>query len=438
MEVSTVTERPTFDDLYARLDALLAPGLSQDWPNLPAERTEGVYVYDKDGKRYLDFLAGFGACNAGHNHPRIVAAAREQMEKMVHAPVGVMASEPLLRLAHELGQITPGGADRFFFGNSGSEAVDGALKLARYVTGRPAFIAFMGSFHGRMMGGTAVTASKSKYRKGHGPHLPEVYFARFPYPYRSAAPDDEGCAGEALADIERLFEYVIPPEEVAAMLVEPVQGEGGYVFPPRQWLEGLRELCDEHGILLIFDEVQSGFGRTGQWFAADLYGVEPDIVCLAKGIANGYRLGALAAPDELMGQWGAASHGTTYGGNPVACAAGLATLDVIREEGLLENARDQGAYMMKALHELQEESPIVGDVRGEGLMIAVEFIEPGTDKAPNSEAVQRILKRCLAEGLLMYPCGHWTQTIRLIPPLTITREQVDEGLDIFLRVVNNL
>jgi len=426
---------PTFDQLYARLDELLAPCLSQDWPNMPVARAEGVHVYDRGNKRYLDFLAGFGACNAGHNHPRIVAAAREQMERLIHAPVGVMAHEPLLRLAHELGGVAPGGADMFFFGNSGSEAVDGAIKLARYVTGRPDFIAFLGSFHGRMLGGTAVTASKAKYRKGHGPHLPGVHFARFPYPYRSAAPNEQACTDEALGDIERLFEYVVPPQDVAAMLVEPVQGEGGYIFPPRSWLAALRRICDEHGILLIFDEVQAGFGRPGRWFAADLYDVQPDVVCLAKGIANGFRLGAIGARREIMGQWGAASHGTTFGGNPVACAAALATLDVICEEDLLENARRQGAMMLDALRDLQAQSPIVGDVRGAGLMIAVEFIKPGTDKAPNTEAVRRILDRCLEDGLLMYPCGHWTQTIRLIPPLTITRGQVGEGLDIFRRAV---
>jgi 4-aminobutyrate aminotransferase len=400
-----------------------------------------VYVYghgDKEhpqGKRYLDFLAGFGACNAGHNHPRIVAAAREQMERMVHAPVGVVAHEPLLRLAHELGQLTPGGADMFFFGNSGSEAVDGAIKLARHVTGRPGLIAFLGSFHGRTLGATSVTASKVTYRRGHGPFLPDTYFARFPYPYRSLAPDGEACAQEALDDVYRLFEYVVPPEDVAAMIVEPVQGEGGYVFPPGSWLEALREICDEHSILLVFDEVQTGFGRTGQWFAADVYNVEPDVVCLAKGMANGFQLGAIGAPREIMSRWGAASHGTTYGGNPIACAAALATLDVIREEGLLENGRKQGAYMMDALFDLQAESPLIGEVRGIGLMIAVEFIKPDTDKEPNTEAVWRILKRCLEDGLLMYPCGRWTQTIRLIPPLTVTRAQVDQGLDIFCRAV---
>ncbi len=252
---------------------------------------------------------------------------------------------------------------------------------------------------------------------------------------RSSAPDPEACAREALEDVERLFEYVIGPEEVAAFLLEPIQGEGGYVIPPRSWLVGLRELCDRHGILLIFDEVQTGFGRTGEWFAADVFGVEPDIVCLAKGIANGFPLGATAARRELMGQWGPFSHGTTYGGNPISCAAALATLEVMREEGLLENAREQGAYMLEALRRLQAESPIVGDVRGVGLMVAVEFVRPGTDKEPNPEAVQRILRRALDDGLLLYPCGHWTQTIRLIPPLPITREQVEEGLAIFRRAV---
>jgi 4-aminobutyrate aminotransferase len=434
-------QQPTFEQLYGRLDQLLAPCLSQDWPNMPAARAEGVYVYDRgneqhpQGKRYLDFLAGFGACNVGHNHPRVVAAAREQMRHMVHAPAGVMAHEPLLRLAHELGTVAPGGADMFFFGNSGSEAVDGALKLARYVTGRPDLIAFLGSFHGRMLGGTAVTASKVSYRQGHGPHLPGVHFARFPDPYRSQAPSEEACVGEALGDIDRFFEYVVPPDDVAAILVEPIQGEGGYIFPPRSWLKALRDICDDHGILLIFDEVQSGFGRTGQWFAADLYDVQPDVVCLAKGIASGFRLSAVGARREIMSQWGAASHGTTYGGNPMACAAALATLDVIREEDLLENAREQGAYIMDALRDLQAQSPIVGDVRGAGLMIAAEFIKPEADRAPNTEAVRHNLDRCLQDGLLMYPCGHWTQTIRLIPPLTITRQQVDQGLDIFRRAV---
>jgi 4-aminobutyrate aminotransferase len=425
---------PSYDELVARLDDLLAPCLAQDWPNLPVERAEGVYLYTRDGRRVLDFLAGFGACNVGHNHPRVVAAAREQMERMVHAPLGVIAHEPALRLAWELGQITPGGADMFFFGNSGAEAVEGAIKLARYVTGRRGIIAFLGGFHGRTMGAVSVTTSKVRYRTGHGPFLPDVYYARFPYPFRSSAPDPDACAQEALEDIERLLEYVIAPQDVAAFLLEPIQGEGGYVIPPRSWLVALRQLADEHGILLIFDEVQTGFGRTGEWFAAQAFGVEPDILCLAKGIANGFPLGAVAARRDLMKRWGPVSHGTTYGGNPISCAAALAVLEVIREENLLENARAQGAYMLEALRQLQAESPIVGDVRGVGLMIAVEFVRPGS-KEPNPEAVRRVLQRALEDGLLLYPCGHWTQTIRLIPPLTINREQVEEGLEIFRRAV---
>lgn len=425
---------PSYDELVARLDDLLAPCLAQDWPNLPVERAEGVYLYTRDGRRVLDFLAGFGACNVGHNHPRVVAAAREQMERMVHAPLGVIAHEPALRLAWELGQITPGGADMFFFGNSGAEAVEGAIKLARYATGRRGIIAFLGGFHGRTMGAVSVTTSKVRYRTGHGPFLPDVYYARFPYPFRSSAPDPDACAQEALEDIERLLEYVIAPQDVAAFLLEPIQGEGGYVIPPRPWLVALRQLADEHGILLIFDEVQTGFGRTGEWFAAQAFGVEPDILCLAKGIANGFPLGAVAARRDLMKRWGPVSHGTTYGGNPISCAAALAVLEVIREENLLENARAQGAYMLESLRRLQAESPIVGDVRGVGLMIAVEFVRPGS-KEPNPEAVRRVLQRALEGGLLLYPCGHWTQTIRLIPPLTINREQVEEGLEIFRRAV---
>jgi 4-aminobutyrate aminotransferase len=238
-----------------------------------------------------------------------------------------------------------------------------------------------------------------------------------------------------LDDLERLFEHIIAPQEVAAMLVEPIQGEGGYVFPPAGWLAELRRICDQYGILLIFDEVQTGFGRTGELFAAQTYGVEPDILCLAKGIANGFPLGAIGARREIMQQWGPASHGTTFGGNPISCAAALATLEVLRTGDVLTNAKTQGTYLLERLEQLKGKSPVVGDVRGVGLMVAVEFVVPGTDKQPNPAAVQRVLNRSLGKGLLMYPCGHWTQTIRLIPPLIITREQLDEGLAIFEEAV---
>src|SRR5215831_6056300 len=348
-------KKPSYSELIADMSNLWAPCLAQDWPNLPVERAEGIYIFGHDGRRYLDFVSGFGASNAGHNHPRIVAAARAQMERMVHAPLGMFAPEATLRLAYELGKITPGNANMFFFGNSGTEAVEGSLKLARHVTGRRGIIAFYGSFHGRSMGSASITTSKVKYRNRQGPFLADVYFARFPYPYRSSALTAEACTQESLDDIERLFRHVIDPQDVAAFILEPVQGEGGYVIAPAEWLKEIRRLCDQHGILLIVDEVQSGFGRTGEWFASQALGIKPDIVCLAKGIANGFPLGATAARHDLMRRWGAASHGTTYGGNAVFCAAVLATLEVMREENLLENSRSQGAYMMKVLRELQDE-----------------------------------------------------------------------------------
>lgn len=426
----------SFEKLSGKLDTLLAPCLAQDWPNLTVERAEGVCVYGKDGRRYLDFLAGFGACNVGHNHPRVVAAAQAQMSKMIHTAIGVTNYESLLLLAKKLGQILPGDDNVFFFGNSGTEAVDGAIKLARYYTHRRGIVAFIGGFHGRSIGATSVSSSKAKYRTGHGPLLPDVHFVQYPYPFRSQTPEDpEACAQDALNELYKLFEYVIEPEEIAAMLVEPVQGEGGYIIPPRSWLVELRKICDQHGILLIFDEVQTGFGRTGEWFACEVFDVKPDIWAISKAMANGFPLGATAARAEIMKAWGSLSHGTTCGGNPVSCAAALAVIETIRKENLLENARKQGAYMLSRLCELQDKSPIIGDVRGIGLMVAAEFIKPGTDREPNTEAAKRVLQLALKKGLLLYPCGHWNQTIRLIPSLTVTQDQIDEGLKIFSEAV---
>ncbi len=432
-----MTERKkSFSLRTGNLEDILAPCLAYDWPNLPVEKAEGCYVYGQDGRRYLDFLSGFGACNVGHNHPRVIDAAQEQMSKFVHTAIGVTNYEPLLRLADELGSIMPGEANVFFFGNSGAEAVEGAIKLARYYTRRKGIIAFIGGFHGRSYGGTSVGTSKAQYRTGHGPLLPDVYFASFPYPFRSLTPDDpEACAQAALDDLYRLFEYVIEPEEVAAMIVEPIQGEGGYIFPPRSWLAELRKICQQHGILLIFDEVQTGFGRTGEWFAADVYDIQPDIMAVAKAIANGFPLSATAARSEIMKKWGTFSHGSTCGGNPVSLAAALAVLEVIKEESLLENAQKQGSYMLDKLKTLQTKTDLIGDVRGIGLMIAAEFVKPDTDREPNTQAVKQILQSALDKGLLLYPCGHWTQTIRLIPALNVTRDQIDDALKIFSEAV---
>ncbi len=379
----------------------------------------------------MDFMAAFGAVNVGHNHPRVVAAAREQMERQIHGAVGVTLHESVLRLAEVLPEILPGALDMFFFGNSGTEAVEGAIKLARNVTRRPGIIAFVGGFHGRSYGAATLTASKSSYRTGLEPFLPSVYHAPYADVYHSPHPDDPSrCTQEALRELQTIFDRLIHPSEVAAMIVEPVLGEGGYVPAPKEFLQGLRKICTDHGILLILDEVQTGFGRTGEWFGAQLSGVTPDIMAIAKGIASGFPLGAVCARGELMSRWTPTVHGTTFGGNPVSCAAALATIDVIREEGLLDNAKTNGKYLLERLREIKAKHPLVGDVRGAGLMIGVEFIVPGTDREPNSAVAKKVLGECLSRSMLTYPCGHRSQTIRLSPPLNVTRDQIDEAVEI--------
>jgi 4-aminobutyrate aminotransferase len=419
----------TYEDLVKRRDKMLAPSLAQDWPNLPVVRAQGLYLYGLDGKRYMDFMASFGVVNLGHNHPRVVAAAREQMEKQVHGAVGVTLHESVLRLAEMLPEILPGHLDMFFFGNSGTEAVEGSIKLARNVTKRPGIIAFTGAFHGRSYGAASLTASKSIYRTGLEPFLPSVYHVPFADPYHSPHPDDrEQCVEESLRALQTVLDRLIAPSQVAAVIVEPIQGEGGYVVPPRDFLVRLRELCTRNDILLIFDEVQSGFGRTGEWFAADVFGLKPDIMAVAKGIANGFPLGAVCARSELMSKWEPTVHGTTFGGNPISCAAAIATIETIKDEGLLENAKSSGAYLLSQLKRLKEKYPVIGDARGLGLMTAIEFSLPGTDREPNPTAAKQVLNEALSRSLLMYPCGLRSHTIRLCPPLNVTREEIDRAM----------
>lgn len=421
----------SFSDLVNDIPQMLAPSLAQDWPKLPVVKAEGAYLHALDGRTYLDFTSGIATTNTGHCHPKVVAAARAQMERMIHGAVGVTIHESVLRLAEALPEVLPEGMDMFFFGNSGAEAVEGAIKLARYVTRRPAIIAFQGGFHGRTYGAASVTSVKARYRLHYEPFVGGVYFAPYADCYRCpyGQPADQ-CASACLDGVRQLLERVAPPEQVAAMLIEPILGEGGYVVPPPEFLHGLRQICDETGILLIFDEVQTGFGRTGQMFAAQTFGVRPDIMAIAKGIASGFPLSATVASRELMSQWLMGSHGTTYGGNPVACAAALATLEVIEEEGLLENCREQGTYLLESLRQLQSRHPVIGDVRGKGLMIGLDLIVPGSDREPNGEAAQRVLDACLERGLLLYSAGLHGQVVRLIPPLIITREQADQALEI--------
>ena len=410
---------------------VLMPSFSEDWPLLPVERAEGAYLYTADGKRYLDFTSGIAVTNVGHGHPKVLAAARSQMEKFSHSAVGITLHEPLLRLTQALTEVLPAGMDMFFFGNSGAEAVEGALKLARYVTGRPGIIAFEGSFHGRTYGAASVTSVKSKYRNHYEPFVPGVYFAPFPYPYRCPLGAEDGAVLRwSLDGIQKIFDRLIPPSQVAAILVEPVQGEGGYVVPPAGFLPALRRICDEHGILLIMDEVQTGFGRTGEMFAAQVFNVRPDIMAIAKGIANGFPLSATVANHSLMQQWAAGAHGTTYGGNPIACAASLATLEVIREENLLANCRAMGIRLLDGMHQLKTRYDCIGDVRGLGLMLAMEMIVPGQDKTPDGQKAFAVLNQCLQRGLMGYMAGLQGQVVRLIPPLNVTRDQVEESLAI--------
>ena len=397
-----------------------------------AERAEGAIIYDRDGTRYLDFTCGIGVTNTGHCHPRVVRAIQEQAAKLLHGQANIVFHPPLLELVEELRTVVPQELDCFFFSNSGAEAVEGAIKLARHASGRPNVIVFQGSFHGRTALTMALTTSKTVYRAGYGPLPAGVFVAPYPYVYRYGWTAEETEAF-CLRELEFLLKTQTAPAETAAILVEPVLGEGGYVVPTPGFLAGLRRICDRHGILLIADEIQSGLGRTGKWFAIEHFGVVPDVMVMAKGLASGLPLSGVAARRELMERWVPGSHGGTYGGNAVACAAAVATIRAIREEGLLENAQRMGARLMEALRGLQDEFPVVGDVRGLGLMVASEFTGP--DGSPATDLAKAVVKGCLKRHLMLLTCGPWDNTIRWIPPLIVTLEQVEEAVAIFREAV---
>jgi len=426
-------------DWFARAERTISASLVRDWPNVPIVRARGSYAYGPDGRVYLDFCSGMAACNTGHCHPRVVAAVREQAEKLLHGPMGVLLYEPIVALAEQLGKVTPPGLDQFFFLNSGSEAVEGAVKLARYVTSRPVVIGFLGGFHGRTFGAATLTTSKAKYRRRYEPLVGGVYHVPYPYCFRcpcGLTPD--GCRLKCFDFVQEVFEHLAEPSEVAAFLIEPVMGEGGYVPAPAEYLQRLRQVSSEHGILLIFDEVQTGFGRTGAMFAAQSYGVTPDVMAIAKGIASGLPLSAVVASRELMSRWPAGAHGTTFGGNPVSCAAALGTLEVFREERVLENVRRQGARAFEFLLGLKRRYAVIGDVRGRGLMLGIEMVQAADGVTPAPETVEAVLRRCLELGLILYPCGSHGQCIRFIPPLTVSDDELDKGLNILARAVEEV
>ena len=391
-------------------------------------------LYDADGHAYLDFATGIATTILGHHHPAVSAAVHAQVDRMLHVMSGLGYIEPVSRLARMLAGTLPEPLDTVFFGNSGAEVIDGAIKLARRSTGRPGIIAFQGGFHGRTYGALSITTSSPNYQAGHGPLLPRVHIAPYPSAYRDFDGDEVAATAGVLAAIDRLFAETVPPSEVAAFVIEPILGEGGYIPAPLDFLVQLRALCDRHGILLVCDEVQTGYGRTGRMWGFEHAGIVPDIVCVAKGIANGLPLGAFVSRRELQERWGRGAHGSTFGGNPVSCAAGIAVLETIERDGLVANAAARGEALVARLRELAEGDPRIGDVRGRGLMIGVELVKAGTLEADHITA-DAVMNRCADLGLLLLTCGREHNVIRWLAPLDVTAAEIDEGVGIFARAL---
>ncbi|MFM9372024.1 aspartate aminotransferase family protein [Streptomyces sp. Da 82-17] len=416
----------------------LSPVLKQATQVL-AVRGEGVHLYDESGRAHLDFTAGIGVTSTGHCHPRVVAAAQEQVGKLIHGQYTTVMHQPLLTLTERLGEVLPAGVDSLFYVNSGSEAVEAAMRLAKQATGRPNIVAFQGGFHGRTMAAASMTTSATKFRSGYGPLMPGVALAPFPNAFHYGW-DEETATRFALRELDQLLASVTAPADTAAFIVEPVLGEGGYVPANTAFLQGLRERADRHGILLILDEVQTGFGRTGKFWGHDHFDGRPDIVVTAKGLASGFPLSAIAAPGALMAKAWPGSQGGTYGGNAVACAAAIATLDVIQDEKLVENAAARGAQLFTGLRETAAAHPAgegragIGDVRGLGLMAGTEFTD--ADGEPDGATAAKVHAAAGERGLLLLTCGTQGQVVRMIPPLVVNEAQVAEGLRLWRQSVD--
>jgi 4-aminobutyrate aminotransferase len=391
-------------------------------------RGEGVYLYDAAGRRYTDFTSGIGVINTGHCHPRVVAAIQEQAARLIFGQIGVVIPPAAVQLAERLDEMTPPSIDRFFFSNSGAEAVEASVKLARMATHRRNLIVFQGSFHGRTHQAMAMTTSKYVYRYDYQPLPGGIFVAPFPYAYYYGW-SEEQTTEFCLKQLDQLLKSQTAPEETAAIVIEPVLGEGGYVPAPAEFLRRLRALCDEHGILLILDEVQTGFGRTGKFFCFEHSDIEPDILVMAKGLGSGMPISAIGARAELMEQWKPGTHGGTYGGgNALAAAAAVATIDAITSERLVDNAAFMGARLKGGLLDLQAEYDVIGDVRGLGLMVGVEFTRNGQ---PDAAAATRVQQECIRRDLLLLTCGTYGNVIRWIPPLVVNTNQIDEALATF-------
>lgn len=428
--IHTPLPGPKAKALLERGQAVLSPSYIRPYPFVPA-RGQGVFLEDVDGNVFLDFMAGIAVNTTGYAHPKVLEAVRAQAERFAHVCFSDFTHEPTLSLAERLAEKL-GGGYRVFFGNSGTEGIEAAIKLVRHHTGRPYLLAFTGAFHGRSLGALSLTASKSAYRKGFSPLLPGVVHVPFPNPFRpplGARPEEVGEA--VLAHLEHLFRTVLPPEEVAAFFLEPIQGEGGYLVPPPGFIPKLKALLERHGILLVADEVQTGAGRTGLFFALEHEGVQADVYVLAKGLASGYPLSALLFREEL-GSWRPGAHGTTFGGQAVSAAAAHATLDLL-EGGLMENAAQVGAFLLQELRGMQARYPFLGDVRGRGLMIGLDF---GTPEEERPDLRDKAVELAFQKGLLLLPAG--PSALRIAPPLVLTREEAAMGLEILEAVFRSL
>jgi len=421
---------PKAKKIVERDAAVISPSFGRAYP-LVIERGEGNIVVDVDGNEFIDMNAGLAVCSVGHSHPKVIKAIKDQVDKFIHYSYTDFFYDGYVNLGEVLHDLVPGKhKKKFFYGNSGAEAIEAAMKVSRWHSQRQGILAYIGSFHGRTMGAVSLTASKPYQRRRFSPLVPGVEHIFYPYCYR--CPFHLECPDCNYACVDYIDEYLfhkyVPAEEVGMLLAEPIQGEGGYVVPPDGYFKKLKKLLDENGILFAVDEVQSGIGRTGKWFAIEHFGVIPDIVCMAKGIAAGMPLGVMASRADIQ-DWTPGSHASTFGGNPVSCAAALAVIDIIKSEKLLENSRREGAYIKKRLEEMMETHPMMGDVRGKGLMVGVELVKDKDTKEYAKQETEDVMMECFKQGLAIVNCG--VNVIRWMPPLTITRDLVDPSLEIF-------
>jgi 4-aminobutyrate aminotransferase/(S)-3-amino-2-methylpropionate transaminase len=419
-------------DLHRRRLEAIPRGIGTSFP-IYVDRARNAELWDVEGRRYVDFAGGIAVLNTGHLHPRVQAAVASQLDRFSHTCFMVAPYEPAVELAEKLNRLAPGPTPKkTAFFNSGAEAVENAVKVARSYTGRPGVIAFSGSFHGRTLLALALTGKVHPYKAGFGPFPADVHHAPYPYPYRGVSTAD------AIAGIERIFKDDMEPERVAAIVVEPVLGEGGYIPAPFDFMRELRELCDRHGIVLVADEIQTGFGRTGRWFAVEHAGIEPDLVTMAKSLGGGFPISALSGKAEIMDAPGPGGLGGTFGASPISCAAALAVIDVIEEEGLIDRAQSIGGHVVKVIEGLAETDPRIGEVRGLGAMVGIEMVKDGDGREPDPDRTKAITGAALEEGLILLSCGTYGNVLRVMVPLTASDEIVDEGLEALGRALGRV